>query len=371
MPEKLKRTPLYDEHVELGARMIPFAGFEMPVQYREGVRNEHIQVRRQAGVFDVSHMGEFMIRGASARAFVDYLVTNDVSRLERNQALYTVMCKRDGGIVDDLLVYRFQDRLRLVVNAANIEKDFAWVEARLEDFGSDDVELTDESEEIGLLALQGPESEAIVDPLTDLDAGGIGYYRFAEGSVAGEPCVLSRTGYTGEDGFEIYCAAAATPKIWNAILDAGGGRVKPVGLGARDTLRLEMGYALYGNDIDEETNPLEAGLGWTVKLHKGDFVGREALREQKERGLERKLCGFVMAGRVFPRPGYEIRVDGERVGEVRSGTVGPSVGEGIGTGYVPPEHAAVGSEIEVVVRGRAAPAEVVKTPFYKEGSVKK
>lgn len=371
MHEKLKRTPLYDEHVELGARMIPFAGWEMPVQYRDGVRNEHMQVRRQAGLFDVSHMGEFMIRGGAATAFVNYLVTNDVSRLDRNQALYTMMCRQDGGIVDDLLVYGFQDRLRLVVNAANIEKDFAWVEARLEDFGSDDVELTDESEEIGLLALQGPESEAIVDPLTDLDAGDIGYYRFAEGSVAGEPCVLSRTGYTGEDGFEIYCAAAATPKIWKAILEAGGGRVKPVGLGARDTLRLEMGYALYGNDIDEETSPLEAGLGWTVKLDKGDFVGREALREQKERGLERKLCGFVMTGRAFPRPGYEIRVEGERAGEVRSGTVGPSVGQGIGTGYVPPEHAAAGSEIEVVVRGRGEPAEVVRMPFYKEGSVKR
>lgn len=371
MSEKLKRTPLYDEHVRLGAKMVPFAGFEMPVQYREGVRNEHLQVREQAGLFDVSHMGEFLVRGDAAAEFVNYVVTNDVSRIEAGQAQYSVMCKEDGGIVDDLLVYRFHDRFRLVVNAANIEKDWAWIEGLAADFGSDDLELVNESDEIGLLALQGPHSEAIIDPLTNLDAGAIGYYRFEEGRVADAPCVLSRTGYTGEDGFEVYCGSDAAPGIWRAILEAGGDRIEPVGLGARDTLRLEMGYPLYGNDIDEGTTPLEAGLGWTVKLDKGEFVGGEALRRQKEAGVAKKLCGFVMTGRAFPRPGYRIRVRGDSVGEVRSGTVGPSVGEGIGTGYLPAEHAAPGTEIEVVVRGRGAEAEVVKMPFYKEGSIKR
>jgi len=371
MAGKLKRTPLYDEHVRLGGKMVPFAGFEMPVQYREGVRQEHLQVRERAGLFDVSHMGEFQVRGSDTEAFVNYLVTNDVTRIEPGQAQYSVMCKPDGGIVDDLLIYRFADHYRLVVNAANIAKDFAWIEARLQDFAPDTVELVDESDDVGLIALQGPESEAIMDPLTDIDAAGIGYYRFAEGTVAGQPCVLSRTGYTGEDGFEVYSAAAATPAIWRAILDTGTGRVQPVGLGARDTLRLEMGYALYGNDIDEETTPLEAGLGWTVKLGKGEFVGREALQAQKEAGVERKLCGFTMTGRAFPRPGYEISVGGERVGEVRSGTVGPSVGVGIGTGYVGIEHAAPGSALEIMVRGRAAPAEVTRLPFYTEGSIKR
>lgn len=367
----MKRTPLYEEHVRLGAKMVPFAGFEMPVQYRDGVSREHRAVRQSAGLFDVSHMGEFLVRGNGAAGFVNYVVTSDVSRLEPGQAQYTVMCREEGGIVDDLLVYRFEDRFRLVVNAANIEKDLDWVQRCLETYGTAGIELLNESDDVALLALQGPESEAILAPLTDLDPSAIGYYRFAEGKVAGEPCVVSRTGYTGEDGFELYCQPGAAPRLWNALLEAGGERVRPAGLGARDTLRLEMGYPLYGNDIDEETSPLEAGLGWTVRLDKDEFVGRSALQRQKEEGISRKLCGFMLAERGFPRAGYEIRSGGEPIGKVRSGTVGPSVGRGIGTGYLPIDRSAPGTELEVVIRDRLLPAEVTRMPFYREGSIKR
>ncbi len=371
MADNLKRTPLYQEHVKLGAKLIPFAGYEMPVQYPEGVAAEHQAVREGAGLFDVSHMGEFLVTGEAAEDFVNHVVANDVTRLEPGQAQYAVMCLESGGIVDDLLIYKFADRYRLVVNAANMEKDFRWIEGCLERFGGAGVTLTDESDGIGLLALQGPMSESLIDPVTDVDASAVGYYRFVEGQVAGEPCVLSRTGYTGEDGFEVYCDAGAAANIWRAIMEQGGAGVKPVGLGARDTLRLEMGYALYGNDIDEETNPLEAGLGWTVKLDKSDFVGREALISQKEAGLDRRLCGFILKERGFPRPGYEVRCEGKTVAEVRSGTVGPSVGQGIGTCYLPPNCTAAGTEIEIAIRNRTLPGEVVKMPFYKEGSVKR
>ncbi|KPK66392.1 MAG: hypothetical protein AMS21_02495 [Gemmatimonas sp. SG8_38_2] len=371
MADKLKRTPLYGEHVKAGGKMIPFAGYEMPVQYPEGVSSEHRAVRESAGLFDVSHMGEFMVSGDGAVDFINYVVANDVSQLEPGRAQYAVMCKADGGIIDDLLIYRFSDRIRLVVNAANIEKDFNWVQRCLGDYGASGVELTDESENVALLALQGPKSEAILAPLCKADVAAIGYYRFLEAEVAGELCVVSRTGYTGEDGFELYCAPGAAVKLWVELFAAAGGAIKPVGLGARDTLRLEMGYALYGNDIDEETSPLEAGLGWTVKLAKDDFVGRSALLVQKERGVTRKLSGFTLKHQAFPRPGYVIRSHGEAVGTVRSGTVGPSVGQGIGTGYLPKKYAEPGTEIEIMIRDRAMPAEVTRMPFYKEGSIKR
>jgi aminomethyltransferase len=371
MAENLRRTPLYAEHVKLSAKIIPFAGFEMPVQYATGISSEHRWVREHAGLFDVSHMGEFKVAGDGALEFVNHVVANDVSRLETCRAQYTVMCQEDGGIIDDLLVYRFPDRVQLVVNAANIEKDFKWIQRCLAEWGGVGIELVDESDAIGLLALQGPESEAILEPLTDLDVSAIKYYRFAEGRVAGVACVVSRTGYTGEDGFELYSAAEAAARLWQGLMEAGGERIKPIGLGARDTLRLEIGLALYGNDIDEETTPLEAGLGWTVKLDKGDFIGRAALVKQKEEGVGRKLCGFVLKQRGFPRPGYEIRCQGKPAGVVRSGTVGPSVGQGIGTGYLPTEWASPGTEIEIVIRDRAVPAEVVRTPFYKGGSVRR
>ena len=371
MADALKRTPLHAEHVKLGAKLVPFAGYEMPVQYPSGVAAEHQAVRERAGLFDVSHMGEFLVAGEDAVDFVNYVVTNDVSKVEPGQAQYTVMCQEDGGIVDDLLVYRFADRLRLVVNAANMAKDFSWIESCLRKYGGKDVVLNDESESIGLLALQGPSSEGLLDPVSDLGVAAMGYYRFAEGRVAQVRCVVSRTGYTGEDGFEIYCDAADAPHIWNVLLEQGDGKVKPAGLGARDTLRLEMGYALYGNDIDEETTPLEAGLGWTVKLDKGEFVGRSALAALKQQGIERRLSGFVLKERGVPRPGYEIRVEGKMVGTVRSGTVGPSVGQGIGTAYLPRSASEPGMPIEVMIRERAVPAEVVRTPFYKHGSIKR
>lgn len=372
MAENLKRTPLYEEHVKLGGKLIPFAGFEMPVQYPEGVKQEHRAVRESAGLFDVSHMGEFLVKGNSAEEFVNRIVANDVSRLSPGQAQYSVMCKDDGGIVDDLLIYKFSDRFRLVVNAANIEKDWNWIQGQLADFeDAAGVQMMDESDGVALLALQGPKSEAILGRLTDESLSDVGYYRFIEGRVEGELCVISRTGYTGEDGFELYCAPGAAVKLWKAVLQAGGQAVRPVGLGARDTLRLEMGYALYGNDIDEETTPLEAGLAWTVKLDKSDFVGRDALRSQKEKGLTRKLCGFTLSERGFPRPGHEIRCGGKPAGAVRSGTVGPSLGEGIGTGYLPIEYSAPGTEIAVVIRERPAAAVVTRMPFYTEGSVKR
>lgn len=372
MTSDLKRTPLYEEHVTLGARMVPFGGYEMPVQYPSGVAAEHRAVRQHAGLFDVSHMGEFVVRGPRALDFVNYVVTNDVARAEPGQALYTMMCNEDGGIVDDLLVYRFDDRIRLVVNAANIEKDFGWIGDRLKGYGTNGVELGDESDRVALIALQGPDAEGILAPLTDVDLSAIAYYRFTGGRVSGTPCVVSRTGYTGEDGFELYCDASAAVEVWRAVLSAGDGReLRPAGLGARDTLRLEVGYALYGHDIDEATTPLEAGLGWTVKLDKGDFVGRDALILQKERGVERKLSGFMLRTRGFPREGYEIRHDGEKAGTVRSGTVGPTVGVGIGTTYLPVELAKPGTGIAVVIREREVPAEVVRMPFYKEGSLKR
>ncbi|UCC73397.1 MAG: glycine cleavage system aminomethyltransferase GcvT [Gemmatimonadota bacterium] len=371
MASDLKRTPLYEEHVKLGAKIVPFAGFEMPVQYPAGVSAEHQAVRQHAGLFDVSHMGEFIVTGDDAEAFVNYLVANDASRREAGQAMYSVMCNEDGGIVDDLLVYKFPDRFRLVVNAANIDKDFAWISRCHERFGVAGIGLVNESDDVALLALQGPASESILGPLTDVDVAAVGYYRFAEGRVAGEPCVVSRTGYTGEDGFELYCGPSSAVKLWSALVEVGGERLLPIGLGARDTLRLEVGLALYGNDIDDETTPLEAGLGWTVKLDKGDFVGRDALLAQKDRGIERKLCGFVLKQRGFPRPGYEIRSQGDAVGTVRSGTVGPSVGQGIGTGYLPVERSEPGTPIEIMIREAPYAAEVVKMPFYKEGSVKR
>ncbi len=371
MAEELKRTPLYQEHVRLGAKIVPFAGFAMPVQYSHGVAHEHRAVRERAGLFDVSHMGEFLVRGDEAVAFVNRIVANDVARLDAGQAAYAVMCREDGGIIDDLLIYRFADRIRLVVNAANIEKDFGWVERSKQGFAAPEIELTNESDDVALLAVQGPGGDEVLGPLTDVDLGGIKYYRFTEGEVLGQPCVVSRTGYTGEDGFELYCRPAVAADLWRGLLEAGGDELEPVGLGARDTLRLEMGYALYGSDIDEGTTPLEAGLGWTVKLDKGEFVGRAALLKQKEEGVLRKLCGFMLREKGFPRPGYEIRCQGERVGTVRSGTVGPSLGRGIGTGYLPRQRSQPGTEVEIVIRDRAVPAEVSRMPFYKGGSIKR
>lgn len=360
----LKRTPLFDTHVALGAKMVPFAGFEMPVQYPTGITAEHKAVREKAGLFDVSHMGEFIVRGPQAVEFVNYVTTNDVSALRPGQAQYSTILREDGTIVDDCLVYRSEGRVLMVVNGSNIEKDFAHISRYVGNF---DVTLEDISDDIALLALQGPQAQPILQRHTDTDLAQIKYYEFQTGTVAGvENVYISRTGYTGEDGFELYFPAEHAPQMWQALTQSG--EVTPAGLGCRDSLRLEMGMALYGNDIDDTTTPLEAGLSWLVKFKKGDFVGRDALLKQKEQGIPRRLVGFTTSERSFPRHGYPVFVDGAPSGEVRSGTMSPSLGIPIGTAYVPPASAAEGSSLEIEIRGKRIPAKVVKMPFYKSGS---
>jgi len=365
----LQRTPLHGEHLRLNAKMVPFAGYEMPVQYPSGITAEHNAVRTAAGLFDVSHMGEFFVRGAQALEFVQHVTTNDVSRLAVGQAQYSTTVNEQGMLIDDLLVYRFADHYMLVVNGANREKDWVWASRHAAEF---DVELTDRSDEIALLALQGPKAPGILAKLTDTDLDAIRYYHFAEGTVSGARAIISRTGYTGEDGFELYVDAADAAAIWRALLEAGaGGGLIATGLGSRDSLRLEMGMALYGNDLDENHTPLEAGLAWVTKLDKGDFVGREALKAQKEAGVTRRLVGFRLKERAFPRPHYPVSIDGKVVGEVTSGTLSPTLGEGIGMAYVPVDASKAGSEIGIVIRDRVVPAEVVKPPFHTKGSVKR
>ncbi len=370
MPENasLLRTPLHAEHAALGAKLVPFAGYEMPVQYPTGITAEHHAVRNAAGLFDVSHMGEFAVRGERALEFVQHVTTNDVSKLEPGQAQYSTLLNHDGLLLDDLLVYRLADHYMLVVNGSNKDKDFAWISQWTGEFG---VELTDRTEEIALLALQGPKAEEILARLTAADLPSIRYYRFAEGEVDGVRGIISRTGYTGEDGFELYVAAADAARLWRRILEAGrDDGLIPAGLGARDSLRLEMGYALYGNDLDEEHTPLEAGLGWVVKLDKGEFVGREALRRQKEEGVRQRLVGFRLKERGFPRHGYSVVVADQPSGVVTSGIVSPSLGEGVGMAYVRTEHAKPGTEVGIQIRSQIVPAEVVRPPFYTRGSVR-
>ncbi|NNK63141.1 MAG: glycine cleavage system aminomethyltransferase GcvT [Gemmatimonadetes bacterium] len=366
----LSRTPLHDEHVALHGKMVPFAGFSMPVQYPLGITGEHRAVRSAAGLFDVSHMGEFEVAGPDALALVQRVTINDAARVEVGQAQYSAMVDERGGILDDLIIYRRADRWMLVVNASNREKDWAWVVRHAEDF---DVELSDRSDEIALLALQGPGARAILQRLTDTDLDGVGYYRFAEGSVAGAEGILSGTGYTGEDGFELYLPAESAVSVWRALLAEGeADGLVPAGLGARDSLRLEMGYALYGNDLDEDHTPLEAGLGWITKLdQEGGFVGREALAAQKAAGVERRLVGLKLEARGFPRPGYDIVHGGEAVGRVTSGTLSPMLGQGVAMGYVPIALAKAGTELAIDIRGRAIAAIVQRPPFYTEGSIRR
>jgi aminomethyltransferase len=361
-----KKTALYDIHEGLGAKIVDFAGYLMPVYY-SSIIDEHRRVRSSVGLFDVSHMGEFEVRGMNALAFLQRMTTNDVSALSMNQVQYTTMCYPDGGIVDDLLVYRLEDRFLLVVNAANLGKDFQWLGEHLQG----DVQFENRSDETTLLALQGPRAEDVLSPLVESDLTKINYYHCLTERVGGYPALISRTGYTGEDGFEIYCDPTHGQAVWEALMESGlRFDIQPIGLGARDTLRLEMKYALYGNDIDRTTNPLEAGLGWVVKVDKADFVGREALLNIKKEGVSRKLVGFETDGKIFPRQGVPISKEGRRIGRVTSGTFSPSLEKGIGMGYVPPEYAKTGTEIELTIRTKEIPAGVVKTPFYKEGSHK-
>jgi aminomethyltransferase len=339
--------------------MVPFGGWEMPVQYA-GVIEEHRAVRSAVGLFDISHMGEFEVSGPGAVAAVQRLTTNDAAGLAVGQVQYSLFCTPGGGIVDDLTLYRLApDRFMLVVNAANIDKDWQWVTRH--ETGAVWKDVTTET---ALLAVQGPRAEGVVGRLADLAVAGIPYYHFATGAVAGVPTVISRTGYTGEDGFELYAPAAGAERLWHALMEAGtGDGIRPIGLGARDTLRLEMKFALYGNDIDETTNPLEAGLGWVVKPAKGDFLGRAAIEDARARGVGRRLVGFEMIERAVPRHGYRITRDGGEVGTVTSGSFSPSLERGIGLGYVRADLAAVGSEIAIDIRGQAQAARVARTPF--------
>jgi aminomethyltransferase len=363
----LQRTPLFEVHRALGAKMVTFAGWEMPVHYPLGILAEHRVVREDVGIFDVCHMGEFEVTGPDRNAFVNRITTNDVAALEPGQVQYSCFLNERGGVVDDCTVYRFEDKVMLVVNAANIEKDWEYVVAHKR---GANVRLRNISDEVGLLALQGPHAEAVLCRATETALGDIEYYRFRVGRVAGVGCFISRTGYTGEDGFELYCRIQDTTTIWDAL--TGQGKAQPIGLGARDTLRLEVGYPLYGNDIDDTTTPLEAGLGWITKLDKGaPFVGETALKVQKIAGVSRKLVGFRMSGKGIPRHGMPVYVDGLAVDQVRSGTMSPSLGYAIGTTYLPAAHAAVGSPFQVEIRGERVDAEVVRRPFYTKGSVRR
>jgi len=365
----LRRTPLHDEHVRLGGKIVPFAGFEMPVQYAGGITAEHRAVREAVGLFDVSHMGEFILRGPDALDLVQRITINDAEKVEVGQAQYSAMCLENGGIVDDLLVYRYADRFMLVVNASNLEKDWAWVKEHAKGL---DVELEDASDATALLALQGPKAREVLRPLVDFDLDAVAYYRFTTGKVGGIPATIAGTGYTGEDGFELYVAADHAVRVWKALLQAGKGvGITPTGLGARDSLRLEMGYALYGNELDTEHTPLEAGLGWITKLDKGDFVGRDALLAQKKEGMRRRLVGLTLGERAFPRHGYPIVTADGPVGVVTSGTSSPSLGIGIAMGYVPSLLGAPGTRVQVDARGRTLEAVVTRPPFYTEGTIRR
>lgn len=361
----LKRTPLYSEHKQLGARLIDFGGFEMPVQYA-GIKQEHLAVRKHAGLFDVSHMGEFFISGPEALALIQKLTINDASVLSPGKAQYSAMCYEDGGIVDDLLVYMLDDeKYMFVVNASNIEKDLEWIQSQ----NDMDAKVQDRSENMGLLALQGPESAKILKKLTETDVESIRFYRFDKGLVAREKdVIISATGYTGEKGFELYIdiEKADIKKIWNKILEAGEEfNLEPAGLGARDTLRLEMGYALYGNDITKDTTPIEARMSWLTKFDKGDFIGKERLLQEKEEGVYRKLMGFIVQEeRKIPRSGYEIRDNyGSKIGFVTSGTQSISLNKGIGMGYMATDKAVESEKIFIKIRKDQVPAIVVKPPF--------
>lgn len=354
--ETLRRTPLYEEHKELGARLVDFAGWEMPVQY-EGVKAEHAAVRERCGLFDVSHMGEVVFRGPDAEAAVQRLFTRDVARMEVGQAGYCAVCYETGGTVDDVLVYRREEDYLVVVNAANREKDVAHFRENTAELN---VEITDESDDWALLALQGPEAVGLLQRFTETDLSAVRYYRFVAGEVEGAPAVLSRTGYTGEDGFEIYLRPDSAPAVWRRLIESGAA---PVGLGARDTLRLEAGMSLYGNELTPEITPLEAGISFAVHLDKQPgFIGQEALRRQKEEGLMRKVVAFELTGRGIARHEHPVSVEGEEVGHVTSGTHSPTLGKAIGLALVP---AGVEDSFEVVIRGKPVGARVVSLPFYK------
>jgi aminomethyltransferase len=363
----LKQTPLNAMHRRLGGRMVEFGGWDMPVQYPAGTVEEHNRTRTRAGLFDVSHMGEIEVRGADAIAFVNGLCSNDAAKLVDGQAQYSALTTEGGTVVDDLLVYRFgAEHLLLVVNASTTEKDWDWITSHRRD---ERVELTNRSADFCQIALQGPDALRILQTLTETPLAEIKYYHFREGRVGGVEAIISRTGYTGEDGFEVYAAPDAAERLWQKMLDAGGhgspDGVLPCGLAARNTLRLEAGMALYGHEITDETTLLEANLGWITKLNKGDFTGREVLARQKEEGVTRKLVGFEVTDRGIARDGQDVYADGAKVGQVTSGSPAPYLKKNIGMAYVPAGLTNVGQQIQIDVRGRLVGAQIVPVPFYK------
>jgi len=364
----LLKTPIHAQHVAAGGKMVPFGGWDMPIDYSGkglGVIKEHLAVRRAAGLFDVSHMGEVDIVGSGALAFLQRVTSNDVAKLQDGHAQYSALPMPNGAPVDDIIVYRFNaGRFLLVVNASNRAKDVAWLKSQ----GAASCEINDRSDEFALLALQGPRAAGILQPLTKAELASVGYYKFTTGTVSGLSATIARTGYTGEDGFEIMVKAAEGPALWDALMAAGSGvGLVPAGLGARDTLRLEAKMCLYGNELDEATTLIEAGLGWItcVEPHKGDFNGRAVLAAQKAKGTARKLVGFEMKDRGIARHGYPVLVGGKPVSTVTSGSMAPFLEKNIGLAYVPSEHSAIGSPLGIEIRGASVAAEIVKTPFYK------
>ncbi len=358
--ENLQRTPLAARHVALGARMVPFAGWDMPVQYT-GIIDEHKAVRAAAGLFDIAHMGVVEVAGPGAAATLEWLTTNHVAKLDVGRAHYSLLCREDGGILDDLIIYRAgAERFLVVVNASNRAKDFEWMTGHVPAGGARPVQRDD----LALLALQGPNAARILAKLTPADIDAVPYFGVAEAAVAGRPMRIARTGYTGEDGFELFAEAAQLGALWDTLLEAGAELgLKPIGLGARDTLRLEMGYSLYGHELTEQTLPLEAGVGWVVKPAKGDFIGRAAIEAARARGLSRKMVGIELTERGVPRSDYPIVADGKTIGIVTSGTSSPSLGKGIAMGYVDVAYAEVGRALGIEVRGKPLAAKVVKLPF--------
>lgn len=361
-----KKTPLYDEHVKLGGKIVDYAGWFLPVQF-EGLIPEHEAVRNAAGLFDVSHMGEIVVKGKDALAYLQYLLTNDISSIETDQIIYTLMCYPDGGVVDDFLVYKYgEEEYLLVVNAANTDKDFKWMIDNKKDFN---IIIENKSDQIGEVAIQGPKSEKILQKLTETDLSSIKPFHFnRKVNISGVECMVSRTGYTGEDGFEVYAPAEGIAKVWNEILDAGKeDGIKPTGLGCRDTLRFEAGMPLYGNEISKDITPLEGGLKFFVKLDKEeDFIGKEALNKQWKEGLTRKVAGFELLERGIPREGYEVYKEGKKIGHVTTGYMSPTLKKSIGNALIDINEIGLGNEIDVMIRNRPVKAKIISRKFLKK-----
>jgi aminomethyltransferase len=357
---ELERTPLYDTHIALGARMVEFSGWEMPLQYA-GILEEHRAVRNAAGLFDIDHMGQIRVQGTDALPYLQKLLSADLANVEVNGAKYAILCYADGGVVDDTFVYRFTNEWMVVVNAGNREKDFAWMDAHR---GESAVTIRDVSDEYYMLAFQGPKAEEVLQRLESFNLSDLKYHHAREFHIHDEKGIIARTGYTGEDGFELFVPQKYGKHVWDAILEAGNAEgAQPIGLGARDSLRFEAKFALYGHEIDADTTPLEAGLGWACSLDK-EFIGRDSLLKQKLEGVKKKLVGFEMIDRGIARNGYEIAKDGNVVGKVTTGMFAPTLEKNIGLGFVPPALAKIGSEFDVIIRGKPTKARVVKTPFY-------